>query len=382
MRSPAPIVGLAAAAVVAMAAARAGAATVDLYTVGPGAYTFAFFGHTALCVTDERTPEGRCYDFGVPTVEDPTEMAWGSIRGQRLFAPVIVPLSPFVATNEIQDRTVERQRLPLAPEEAERLVVRLDEAVRTRDAYAYHPAFANCTTVVRDVVDEAFARRLSQAMDAVADNAPQDSFRRVAEVGMSGRLMHLFAFALFVGPGAEEPARGFRGIFVPSRLRDAVRTHLGVEPETVYAKRGPTFPASALVGRGLCVALGLVLTALLFWARRKGAENLRTAVRDLGFFLGMLGLVVASAAAVVTYPEVRANWVLAIAVPLDFGLAWMRGDVRRRYLEIRLGVVGALALASLVGITRQPLVPAALLFGLPLLTTYWMLERAPKPARS
>ena len=56
-----------------------------------------------------------------------------------------------------QERTIEKQRLPLSQPEAEALYEALEKDVRDKTAYAYHPSTANCTTKIRDVMDRAMA---------------------------------------------------------------------------------------------------------------------------------------------------------------------------------------------------------------------------------
>src|SRR5262249_22317515 len=63
------------------ATARA-APTVELYTMGPGDDLFSAFGHAAVCVLDERSPAGRCYNYGTADFRTPLPLTWAFVRGR------------------------------------------------------------------------------------------------------------------------------------------------------------------------------------------------------------------------------------------------------------------------------------------------------------
>ena len=142
MRSPSPrsayvrtVLSALVALAFVLATPRAEAApVVDLYTVGQGSYLYAAFGHSILCVRDaaEKPGEGKgtCYDYGVADKPDTLYVLWASLRGRSIFTPVTIDDRSLVAFFQDQSRAVERQVLPLAPEEASALVVRLSPVHR------------------------------------------------------------------------------------------------------------------------------------------------------------------------------------------------------------------------------------------------------------
>src|SRR5262245_47152485 len=58
---------------------------VELYTMGPGDELFSAFGHAAVCVLDERTPAGRCYNYGTADFRTPLPLTWNFVRGRARF---------------------------------------------------------------------------------------------------------------------------------------------------------------------------------------------------------------------------------------------------------------------------------------------------------
>jgi uncharacterized protein DUF4105 len=100
------------------------AQTVDLYTIGPSGEFPSRFGHSLLCIrpADKDTPEnGRCYDYGVPDREDIPHVVWAAFRGVPSFVPIAIDEPRVIAVFKGQGRQIEKQRISLAPEEADKL---------------------------------------------------------------------------------------------------------------------------------------------------------------------------------------------------------------------------------------------------------------------
>jgi hypothetical protein len=361
------------AALLCAPAARADELTVDLYTIGAGNYIYAAHGHSALCVTGGPHPEGRCYDYGIPNVEGDLNMVWRSLRGEPIFVVVGVDQRVLVAAFGAQERTIEKQRLPLSQAEAQALYEALEKDVREKTAYAYHPSTANCTTKIRDVMDRAMGGKLHE----VGPAREVRRYREILENGFRGKVLTLAAIALFSGTPIERAPGPWEHLFLPSRLRDAVQERFGVAPELVYGRQGATVPLSTLPGRALLVVLGAGLAALVLRARRS-EDTLARELRLTGFVLGLLGLFVHGFALLFVYPELSHNWAMAVLWPTDLGIRWLSGVWLRRYLGVRLGVAILVGLLSLAGVVSQPIASVAALAALPFAAALFALrERAP-----
>ena len=87
-----------------------------------------------------------------------------------------------------EDRTLWRQRLPLPPETARRLAQRLHAAdVREATFYLYHHFNDNCTTRIRDLIDEATDGALRQGAMVPSD----PPLRRYVYRGFTGETLLL-----------------------------------------------------------------------------------------------------------------------------------------------------------------------------------------------
>ena len=58
---------------------------VEVFTMGPGDDLFSRFGHAAICITDEESPLGRCYNYGTADFSTPGPLTWGVLCGNKQF---------------------------------------------------------------------------------------------------------------------------------------------------------------------------------------------------------------------------------------------------------------------------------------------------------
>jgi hypothetical protein len=340
-----------------------GAPIVDLYTIGVGHDVLSAFGHSVLCLTRDAARGATCYDFGVPDVQDAITLVWGSVRGEPHFIPRAVAEERFVAVFAGQDRTLWRQRLPLAPDEAEAVAAKLEAAVASKAAYAYHPHHQNCTTKLRDILDEATHGKLRAERSAPSDGK---TYRTMMEEGFSGRVPELAALALVAGSMSDRVPSAYEGMAVPARLMAEVEARFGVAPEKVHERFAPPLPTSPLAGRIVLVALGALLAAALVWTSRSPSVKHRVARHAAGVILGVAALFALVAAAVGTYPELGRNWVFAAALPTDLALGFLPGPWRARYVAARLAGLALLLVASLSGLVAQPLASIVAFVALPI----------------
>ena len=335
----------------------------ELVTVGPGSDELSLYGHSALCLVDDGATEGRCFDFGVPDAGDAEGLVWDTIRGRPRFVPIAVERSVLVATFEDQERSLWVQELPLDDAQVDRLRASLEGAVAARTAYAYHPYYDNCTTRLRDVLDQVTSGKLREGAD-VAAGGPR--FRALSEQGFSGRMLELAGLALFLGGRADRQPTAWERMFLPVDLRDAVAARLGAQPKQIHERREAVIPTSTHAGRVALVLLGALLAGAVAYGARRSPRGLRVAMACTGLTLGLLGLAVDAVWLTTRIPEFAGNWVALVLLPTDVLLAFAPARVWPRYLGVRLGMLGVLAALSAAGVIAQPLVVVCAFAALPL----------------
>jgi hypothetical protein len=340
------------------------ALSVILYTVGPTSDFTSRFGHSVLCLRDAShdAPEaGHCYDYGVPATDDVRKIVWSAIRNEPGFTPVKVDEPLVVAHFEQQGRQIERQRIALSPDETRRLEAMLEDDVREKRAYAYHPYWANCATKLRDHLDAASGGRLH----AGTTKQPPGTLREYMEDGHSGHLGTLLSMALFLGEENEHVPTAWEAMLLPSVLRDAVAERFDAAPEKIDERVGVVLPTSRAIGRVGLVALGFaLLVALRKLAER---ERLLLGLRIAGGALGGLALMTELAAILVRWPEISHNWALALLLPTDAALPYLPKRWLALYAKLRIAMAASFVALEIGGVVRQPMMPLAALVALPMI---------------
>ncbi len=327
---------------------------IDVYTMGVGDDLFSAFGHAAICVVDERLPQGRCYNYGTADFTTPVPLTWSFIRGRALFWVSTTDVRHMLGYYASVGRAVWRQTLPLGPDEASRVAAALAaSAEEGAKYYRYHHFDDNCTTRIRDVLDRATGGRLSR--DRVDR---KKTFRQWARDGFAGDWPLLAAVEILLGRSADRRTDSWQAMFLPSELRRELERRFGATPAIVIV--GRPHPRGGATWPGLAVfAVAGALLALLIVARVRAGRALAAVV------LGLVGTILWALAALSSFPELTRNEMLLSFWPTDALLPWLG----RRYVTARL-VVLALVVVAHAGLLVQPLAPSLLAL-LPLVALWW-----------
>jgi hypothetical protein len=338
--------------------ARAAPPAIDVYTMGAGDDLFSAFGHAAICVRDDATPRGRCYNYGTADFTTPLPLTWDFIRGRARFW-VSVADAPWMLSYYVETgRAVWRQTLPLSDDEARRIAVALARGSDERNRYyRYHHFDDNCTTRIRDVLDRATGGALSRDRSL---GGP--TFRQWARDGFAGNLPLLAAVELLLGRSADRHTDSWSALFLPSELRRAVKERLHAPPVLVVPGRPRPPPGATWLGCVAFPALGALLAFLLVVTRKRPRLARLTRIAG-GLLLGLVGTILWALAALSTFPELTRNEMLVVFWPTDLLLALAPSLPPRwltRYANARVVALGLVVLLRLMGVFVQPLWPLLL----------------------
>ncbi len=353
-------------------AAPAIAQPIDLLTMGPGDRLFEVFGHAAICVGDPI--HGSCFNYGVTDFQQ-SGMAIGFLRGKMPFYVEEIPYPRLLHYYRARDRDVWRQRLDLDLAGRQRIIARLvHDAAPENSRYPYDHFRANCTSKVRDVIDEAAGGALRKQ----TEGEPSDeTFRLRVRRGFGGRPPLQWLADAIIGRTLDHLPSRWEAMFLPHLLRAEVAAlKVGGRPvapfpaERIQLRKAPNDPiaGSPSAGHvfGLAVALGLGLLCAL--GRRRGGWLERVALGFSGVFLTFMGVAAWFVALVSTSQDLRQNEALSVLWPTDLLLVVAAavgparlGRLLRGYLVVR--TVGSLTalIAIDVGILHQPFEAWALL---------------------
>lgn len=371
------------------------APVIDVLTFGVGARIFEKFGHAAICLRYRVPRPTVCFNYGVTDFGAGSIMIWNFLRTQQRFWVEPTSLSSMLSFYQAEDRDIWRQTLPIHGAEARALEAKLWSDTEEAHRYYYYDHFYdNCSTRLRDMIDQATGGALRRDSDA---RYPL-TFRELGRRGLAGMPPLLVGSDLIAGREIDRQPTMWQAMFHPDIFRHELAARLGAEPELIYKRQGPAFPVEGQSGRLELLAASLAFSLPLLlaqWRRRLRRAALAWAVVPLV----VLGVVAWGLAIVSSIPAVRFNEVVLVAIPLDLALPLLGPANRRRYALARLTGLAVVSLLAAIGVLHQPLwslivvvfVPmATIAFDLPHGVVAWLARRrsaagpvsepAPEPA--
>jgi hypothetical protein len=352
------------------------APTIDLYTLGLGEEWVERWGHSAICVSWPDHRRDRCYNYGTTSFTELGAMVWGFLRGRSIFWVSTSRPQRMIDSYRRYDRTIERQRLPLTPDQARELAAALaHDARRENRYYHYHHYKDNCTTRLRDFVERYSAGALGRGA-----TGRYPTLRELSRAGWAEIPLLLYLSDVLIGREIDRTPTPYEAMFLPLVLRDQVERVLGVAPEVIYARRGPPIGTSPS-GRWPLFALFALLALPVVAARRAGRfERLALAwalIPSLVLAVLIWGIVLVS-----PVPELRWNELALVFLPTDLLLVVGPRGLRRRYALGRALELGALSIGAALGVLRQPIEPFVLIALVAIVAVMIprASDRAPSPA--
>jgi hypothetical protein len=270
---------------------------IKLVTFGPGDDVFNYFGHNAMIVEDRAERMARLYNFGM--FHFGMDMLPNYMKGKLTFWVAEAPVRPTYAHYHAANRSIRVQELRLTPERARHVADALARAVlpENRD-YLYDHFYNNCSTRLRDLVDEATDGQFKRTLDHAARMSYRQHIRRYAERDP----ITDFGLVFWMNDFMEQPLKQWDELFLPEELEHQVarmqyRNGLGQSQPLVAASytvfeadrpASPTWPNRGYT-MGLLVGFGIGLLAFLtaLWAL---ASRSSLPLRLLGLQHALFGL--------------------------------------------------------------------------------------------
>jgi hypothetical protein len=271
---------------------------VSLVTFGQGDAIHQYFGHNALLVEDRRRDIGVLYNFGMFSFGP--DMLPKYLRGQLEFWAAATDVAATYEHYRAENRSIRVRELDLSPARRRLLADRLAESVLPANrSYVYHHYTDNCSTKVRDLIDEALGGQLQRANSMTGRFTYRGHTRRNTQ---HDPIVHMLLL-LWMNDSMERPIRRYDESFLPGELermvegtryqdesgRTVALSRLGY---TVFEARRPAIPEHpsrawpGLLAVGALVA-GAAL-ALTRWLRATGHVLARVL---LGLVNAVVGLV-------------------------------------------------------------------------------------------
>ena len=369
----------------ALAAPRIGVVTME-----PGGIFFERFGHNAIVVQDDDAGTATSYNFGYFDMDEPGFFG-NFVRGRMQYWLVALPLDEDLSRYAQTGRGVGVQWLELTPEAATALSATLAENARPENAqYRYDYYTSNCSTKVRDAIDQA----LGGALRPQLSGRSQGNTYRSESVRLASPAPWMaLGFHLGLGGFADRPLSRWDESFIPMRLRDALREvtladgrPLVAGEQELLPHRVAPAPAEAPRLRTPALFGGLLLAGLALWSARRAPRALAAGALLFWTVAGLAGTVMALIWLATEHVAGHANENLLLFSPLCLALlpggwAKLRGrEPSKNFRWLLWAVAGSAAVAGFLKFLpflRQENVEWVLL----LLPLHWALMRGLDPKR-
>ncbi|MBD8873106.1 DUF4105 domain-containing protein [Rhodanobacter sp. DHB23] len=299
---------------------------VSLVTYGPGDVYWERFGHDALELRDTVSGEAVNFNYGVFDFNE-KNFFLNFARGRMHYLMDAEPTDDEESYYVQVGRSITRQRLALAPEQAAALRDFLLWNLRPENAgYNYDYYADNCTTRVRDALDKALGGVIKARL---ATQAGGMSYRQQTDRLMSAQPWLMLLLDLGLGPYADHPLDAWQESFLPYELQDNLRGirvpdgHGGSQPlvqdERLLSPNHVAVPPAQAPDLRMPLGLaGLVFAAALaLTARRQPTIHALLGTLYL-VAAGLVGLVLLALWTLTSHHSAWANANLLLFSPLAF----------------------------------------------------------------
>ena len=279
-----------------------------LITVDVGDMVWDNFGHTALRVYDENTNTDTVFNWGVFDVSGGVgAFSWNFFKGIMNYRLATNTPSQEFAVYREQQRTVWQDKLNLSNPQKEILYRRLMWNLEPENVeYAYQYFSDNCTTKVRDYLDEALAGKISRQYIGLTDK----TFREQVQSHYQSVSLVAFSLDVLMNSNIDRTVTEWEDMYLPLQLRErllniqsdvaenAEQLMLLNESQVIMEFPAPTIEANGYYVSSLLLWTPVILLILSLKRIRQSyfAKYARVGLKipRISFrVLGMLGLITA-----------------------------------------------------------------------------------------
>jgi hypothetical protein len=217
----------------------------ELYTFGVGASLEEWWGHIGLRVADLKLKRDTMYNWGMFAFDE--NLIKNFIRGKLRFWVEAQPVRPTERLYVHLKRDIRVMTLDLTVAERTRLMQLIAENMRPENVeYDYEYFRNNCSTRIRDLLDETLNGSLGKAMRATPGRMTlRDHVHRTTAKNF---LMDLF-LSFLLGRGLDAPVTQWEEAFLPDELETALLNFKRTTPNDKGEIGAPAFSKYRIVNK-------------------------------------------------------------------------------------------------------------------------------------
>jgi Domain of unknown function (DUF4105) len=254
---------------------------VYLLTIGQGDEVWERFGHNAIGIRDLRAHTDIAYNWGLFDFQQPGFVA-KFVRGDMLYWMAGNDAAADTAMYVARNRSITIQELNLSPNQRATLLHALQLNAREENKFYHYDYFRdNCSTRVRDALDNVLAGALRRATENVSAHR---SYRRVTLALMAEDPVTGTGIDIGLGRPADREISVWEEMFIPMRMRDRLRriqvadasgqlAPLVTSERLVFEARRPPEAENPPNHAPLFLALSTLIGALFLVSGRAGVER-------------------------------------------------------------------------------------------------------------
>lgn len=266
---------------------------IGVITMEPGQEFWERFGHDAILVQDTDKGTAISYNFGFFDMDEPGFVA-NFIRGRMMYYLVALPVEEDLSVYRQEGRGVSVQWLNFSDSQAQAIAAKLADNARPENSrYRYDYFTANCSTRVRDSLDDALGGQLKQQLAGRS----QGNTWRTESVRLAWPAKWMaFGFHLGLADAADRPLSRWEEAFIPMRLRDSLREVKLADGRPLVASEQILLPHRISLPpdemprwRVPALFAGIALAALILWGGRRKPRLLAALAMPFWLIAGLVG---------------------------------------------------------------------------------------------
>lgn len=293
-----------------------------LVTYGQGSEVWEWFGHNALWLQDPDKGLNHTFSFGYFDIEE-AGFYLRFIQGDMAYFGTAVQADREFEFYRQANRSIRVQTLNLNRAQFDRLHSLLVGAIEPYPRYySYDYFLANCSTWLRDLLDDTLDGAVSGQYQALPG---ERTFRAHTHAQTHHQPWAQLGLMALLGPAANRPIQAWDEAFLPDVLAEQVaKVRLGDQPLVVADEwlYQPDDPLAAEAGSGFwrTPLWGVVFAGLLLWGGARGGwvSGVTRALAVSGLSVG--GLVVLGMWLLTAHDVVARNPVVVMLHPVWLGL--------------------------------------------------------------
>jgi Domain of unknown function (DUF4105) len=300
---------------------------ISLLTCTPGEELYSTFGHSAFRVIDSSTNTDIVFNYGTFDFYDP-DFYEKFVKGKLLYFVAIDSLESFLQEYEYFKRGVTEQVLNLSCSEKQNMLAALYENAKEEKYYRYDFNYDNCTTRLRDILEEITRQKLQTKNILPHSNT---TFRNLIHVYLDrgGQQWSKLGIDILLGSPLDKKVTNSEAMFLPDYLMMAFdsatyKSNPLVSEKKILINAFENPKSNSLFNPLTVFIVFFLLVATLSFLKNDKWKRFFTFFDSLFFLiLGLLGVLLVFMWAATDHAMCKNNSNLLWALPTHLPIAFM-----------------------------------------------------------